>query len=86
MNLSLELLSEVMVDHITNVKIEGPCVTFGGDITEYVMLDWWETMKLSDLAVKCKEWARDTKGFVITSTDLEEIFNTCELLLMKDDI
>jgi hypothetical protein len=85
-NLSLELLSEVMVDHITNVKIEGPCVTFGGDITEYVMLDWWETMKLSDFAIKCKEWAKDSKGFVITSTDLEEIFNTCELLLMKDDI
>lgn len=85
-NLSLELLSEVLVDHITSVKIEGPYITFGGDITEYVLLDWWETMKLSDFAIKCKTWAKNSKGVIITSTDFDEIFNNCELLLSKNDI
>lgn len=85
-HLSLELLSEVIVDHITNVKIECESVTFGGDITEYVMLDWWKTMELSELAVKCKEWALNTKGFTITTNNLKEIFEACELLVSKDDI
>lgn len=91
LNLSMELLSEVLDTkiHSRGCRITGEYVSFvsvHGKDEDKAMDTCNSRWNIFELAYKCKTWAKNVKGVVITSTDLEKIFNTCELLLLKPDI
>jgi hypothetical protein len=91
MNLSIRLLSEVLKTkiHSRGCRITGEYVTFvsvHGKDEDKAMDTCNSRWNIFELAYKCKEWAKNSKGCVITATNIEEIFNTCELLLLKPDI